>query len=66
MYDVAVNPIIRSSLFITPVSYEDLNKIIKSLPLEEQELAYRISMLTSNLCNKLVNDEILSKDIFAS
>ena len=65
MYEVVVNPIIRSSLFITPVSYEDLNKIIKSLPLEEQELAYRFAMLTSNLCNKLVNDEILSRDIFA-
>ena len=65
MYDVVTNPIIRSSLFVTPVSYEDLNKIIKSLPLEEQELAYRFAMLTSNLCNKLVNDEILSRDIFA-
>jgi len=29
-------------------------------------LAFRISILTSNLCNKLVEDEILSKDIFAS
>jgi hypothetical protein len=66
MYDVVVNPIIRSSLFFTPVSYEALDKIIKSLPKEDQALAYRISMLTSNLCNKLVNDEILSKDIFAS
>ena len=66
MYDVVVNPIIRSSLFITPVSYEDLNKIILSLPKKDQALAFRISILTSNLCNKLVNDEILSKDIFAS
>jgi hypothetical protein len=66
MYDVAVNPIIRSSLFFTPVSYEALDKIIKSLPKEDQALAYRISMLTNNLCHKLVNDEILSKDIFAS
>jgi hypothetical protein len=61
-----VNPIVRSSLFITPVSYEDLDRIIKSLPKEDQALAYRISMLTNNLCNKLVNDEILSKDIFVS
>ena len=66
MYDIVTNPIIRSSLYITPVSYADLDQIIKSLPEEEQALAYRISMLTSNLCNKLVNDEILSKDIFAS
>ena len=65
MYDIVTNPIIRSSLHITPVSYADLDQIIKSLPKEDQALAYRISMLTSNLCNKLVNDEILSKDIFA-
>ena len=65
MYDVVVNPIIRSSFFPTPLSYEDLNKIILSLPKKDQALAFRISMLTSNLCNKLVNDEILSKDIFA-
>ena len=66
MYDVVVNPIIRSSFFPTPLSYEDLNKIILSLPKKDQALAFRISMLTSNLCNKLVDDEILSKDIFAS
>ena len=65
MYDVVVNPIIRSSFFPTPLSYEDLNKIILSLPKKDQALAFRISMLTSNLCNKLVEDEILSKDIFA-
>ena len=64
MYDVVTNPIIRSSLFLTPISYAELDQIIKSLPEEEQALAYRISMLTSNLCNKLVNEEILSKDIF--
>ena len=66
MYDVAVNPIIRSRFFPTPLSYEDLNKIILSLPKKDQALAFRISILTSNLCNKLVEDEILSKDIFAS
>ena len=66
MNDDIVNPIIRSSFFITPTSYEDLNNIIESLPAEERALAYRISVLSFNLCNKLVNDEILSKDIFAS
>ena len=65
MYDVVTNPIIRSGLFLTPISYAELDQIIKSLPEEEQALAYRISMITSNLCNKLVNQEILAKDIFA-
>ena len=66
MIDTVTNPIIKSSLFFTPVSYEALDKIIKSLPKEDQALAYRISMLTNNLCHKLVNDEICFKDIFAS
>ena len=66
MYDIVTNPIIRSSLFCTPNSYEVLNKMILSLPAKERALAFKISVLTSNLCHKLVNDEILSKDIFAS
>jgi len=64
MYDIVSNPIIRSSLFSTPVSYEALNKMILSLPAGERALAFKISVLTSNLCHKLVEDEILSKDIF--
>ena len=65
MYDVVTNPIVKSGLFMTPISYAELDQILKSLPKKDQALAYRISMLTSNLCNKLVEDEILSKDIFA-
>jgi len=59
MYDAVTNPIVRSSLFLTPISYAELNQIIKSLPEEQQALAYRISMITSNLCNKLVNQDRL-------
>ena len=66
MYDIVANPIVKSGLFMTPISYAELDQILKSLPKKDQALAYRISMLTSNLCNKLVEDEILSKDIFAS
>jgi hypothetical protein len=64
MYNVVVNPIIKSSLYPTPVSYDDLAKIIEKLPLEQRVVAYEYVMLTSNLCNKLVQDEILSKEIF--
>lgn len=60
MYDVVTNPIIKSSLFLTPISYAELDQIIQSLPEEEQALAYRISMITSNLCNKLVNQDRLT------
>jgi len=59
MNDIVANPIIRSSLFLTPISYAELDQIIQSLPEEQQALAYRISMITSNLCNKLVNQDRL-------
>jgi hypothetical protein len=65
MYQAVTNPITKSSLFMTPISYAELDQIIRSLPERDQALAYRISMLTSNLCNKLVENEILSKEIFA-
>jgi len=65
MYDVVTNPIVKSGLFMTPISYAELDQILKSLPKKDQALAYRISMLTNNLCHKLVNDEICFKDIFA-
>ena len=64
MYNIVVNPILKSSLFPTPANYDELTKIIDNLPLEERALAYKITMLTNNLCNKLVEDEILSKEIF--
>jgi hypothetical protein len=65
MYDAVTNPITKSGLFMTPISYAELDQIIRSLPDEQQALAYRISMITSNLCHKLVNEEILARDIFA-
>ena len=64
MYNIVVNPILKSSLFPTPANYDELAKIIDNLPLEERALAYKITMMTNNLCNKLVEDEILSKEIF--
>jgi hypothetical protein len=60
MYHTVTNPIIRSGLFLTPISYAELDQIIQSLPEKEQALAYRISMITSNLCNKLVNQDRLT------
>ena len=66
MNDTVTNPIIRSSFFWTPNSYEALNKMILSLPPEERALAFKISVLTSNLCHKLVEDELYGEDLFAS
>ena len=52
-----INPIPRSSLFGTPASVEALDQYIRSMSPREQQTAYLISMLTINLCYKLVEEE---------
>ena len=65
MYDIVNNPIPKSRLFVTPEDENDLYERIEQLTGAEKALAYQIAMMTFNLCNKLVEDEILSKEIFA-
>jgi hypothetical protein len=65
MYDIVNNPIPTSKLFVTPESEQDLFRRIESLSGAEKALAFQIAMMTFNLCNRLVETEILSKDIFA-
>jgi len=63
-YNVVNNPIPKSGLFVTP-TLEVISEQIERLPSSEKANAYLIMMMTLNACNKLVEDEILSKDIFA-
>jgi len=65
MYDIVNNPIPKSRLFVTPEDENDLYERIEQLTGAEKALAYQIAMMTFNLCNKLVEDKILSKEIFA-
>jgi hypothetical protein len=65
IYDVVQNPIPKSKLFATPASEQDLFNRIESLTGPEKALAFQIAMMTFNLCNHLVEKEILSKDVFA-
>ena len=64
MYNTVNNPIPSSKLFVTP-TLEAIADQIESLPAGEKASAYLIMMLTLNACNKLVEDEILSKEVFA-
>ena len=64
MYNIVNNPIPRSGFFATP-TLEDLQSCIEALPSKERALVYTYVMQTLNACNQLVEDEILSKDIFA-
>jgi hypothetical protein len=65
MYDIVKNPIPRSSLFVTE-SLEDVFKRIDGFSnRQERAQAYQIAMLVCNACHKAVEDEILSKEVFA-
>ena len=64
MYNVVENPIPKSNLFTTP-TLEEIQKFISGLPSKEQANAQMLFMFTLNACNKLVEDRVLSKEIFA-
>jgi hypothetical protein len=65
MYNIVQNPIPTSKLFVTPQDEQDLYDRIERLSGAEKALAFQIAMMTFNLCNRLVETEILSKEIFA-
>jgi hypothetical protein len=64
MYDIVENPIPRSGLFATK-SLTEIQEYIEAMPTEARATAYLIMQFTLNACNKLVEDKILSKEIFA-
>jgi hypothetical protein len=64
MYDIVKNPIPASGLFATK-TLDELQDYIGTMSAKEKALAYLIMQLTLNTCHQLVEDEILSKDIFA-
>jgi hypothetical protein len=64
MYNTVENPIPRSGLFATPTLEQIVNQI-DGFPAKEKAQLYLVMQLTLNACNKLVEDEILSKEIFA-
>ena len=65
MYNIVNNPIPTSKLFVTPASEQELYDRIEHMTGPERALAFQIAMMTFNLCNRLVEDKILSKEVFA-
>jgi hypothetical protein len=66
MYNTVENPIPKSGMFVTPADMDHLTAMLNSCGSpEEQRMAWYGAMLALNLSNKLVEDEILSKDVFA-
>jgi len=64
MYNVVENPIPRSGLFATP-TLEQISNQIEGFPPEQKAQLYLVMQLTLNACHQLVEDKILSKEIFA-
>jgi len=66
MYDIVQNPIPKSGLWVTPDNINQLYDMIDQYTGSERALALHVMMLTLNACNKAVEDNILSKEIFCS
>ena len=64
MYNIVENPIPRSGLFATK-SLAEIQEYIEAMPTEARATAYLIMQFTLNSCHQLVEDKILSKEIFA-
>jgi hypothetical protein len=65
MYDIVKNPIPRSGLWVTPENFDELYAMVEQYTGEQKALALHVMMLTLNTCNKSVEDNILSKEVFA-
>ncbi len=64
MYNVVENPIPRSGLFATPTLDQIANQI-EGFPAEQKAQLYLAMQLTLNACHQLVEEKVLSKEIFA-
>jgi hypothetical protein len=65
MYEVVKNPIPRSGLFANKTLAE-IQDYIEQMPVEARATAYLIMQFTLNACHQIVEEEILSKEVFAS
>jgi len=66
MYDIVQNPIPQTGLFATPDSLDQLMEYCQRFTGQERIIAITVATMALNLSHKLVEDEILSKDVFAS
>ena len=64
MYDIVTNPIPKTGFFATPDSYQELIDYIDRFNGSEKALAMTIACMSLNLAHRLVEEEILSKEVF--
>jgi hypothetical protein len=65
MYDIVSNPIPKTGLFATPESLEQLMEYCQRFTGQERIIAITCATMALNLAHGLVEDKILSKEIFA-
>jgi len=66
MYDIITNPIPKNDLFVTEDNLTAMFNRIEGLSnKQERAQAYQIAFMVLNTCHKIVNEEILSKEVFA-
>jgi hypothetical protein len=63
MYNTVENPIPRSGFFATP-TLEQISDQIEGYPPEQKAQMYLVMQMTINACHKLVEDNILNREVF--
>jgi hypothetical protein len=64
MYDTVTNPIPKTGFFATPDSYQELMDYLDRFNGSEKALAMTIACMSLNLAHKLVEEKILSREVF--
>jgi len=65
MYDIVKNPIPKTGLFATPESLDQLMEYCQRFNGQERIIAITVATMALNLAHELVEDKILSKEVFA-
>ena len=64
MYNTINNPIPRCGLFVTADNLTELFNMLEQYTGEQKALAMQVAMMTLNTCAKVVDEEILAKEVF--
>ena len=64
MYNVVNNPIPKTGLFATPESLDQLMDYCQRFTGQERIIAITVATMALNLAHTLVEDKILSKEVF--
>jgi len=64
MYNTVTNPIPKTGLFATPENFEQLMQYCERFSGQERVIAITVATMALNLAHKVVEDNILNKEVF--